>query len=106
MGGTAAIVAAATLQPTPAAIVSLSAPRIFGELDAARTIGSLRVPALFVAARADGQAAEEAALMYRKTKVRGKRLLIVPGGSHGVSLLGSGPPRVRNVVAELIRKHG
>jgi pimeloyl-ACP methyl ester carboxylesterase len=106
MGGTAALVAAATLAPTPASVISLSAPATFGELNALRTVSKLRVPALFVAARGDGGSPADARALHARTHVRGSKLLLVAGGLHGVSLLGSGPPRVRATLAAFIRLHG
>jgi hypothetical protein len=45
--------------------------------------------------------------MYRAAPVRDKRLLVVPGGGHGTSLLefGSDAPRVQAAVRKFIADH-
>src|SRR5690349_8358879 len=89
-GGTAVLVAAANLQPAPKAVISLSAPAVFNQDDAALVVAKLTMPTLFVAAKDDGTFAGEAQLLYDKVPPANRRLTIVPGTSHGLVLVTPG----------------
>lgn len=86
-GGTAVLVAATTLQPPPKAVISLSAPAAFNRDDAGSVVAMLAVPTLFVAAEDDTNFAVDARSMYERTPPTLAALKIVPGSSHGQSLV-------------------
>jgi pimeloyl-ACP methyl ester carboxylesterase len=106
MGGTAVLAAATRIRPPVAGVVSLSAAASFGGVDAEAAMARLRVPVLFVVGADDQPFLEQARVMYRAARARDKRLLVVPGGGHGTSLLefGSDAPRVRAAVLGFVAK--
>ena len=65
------------------------------------------MPVLFVVGADDQHFTEQARLMYRVARVADKRLLVVPGGGHGTSMLefGSDAPRVLAAVRDFIADH-
>jgi pimeloyl-ACP methyl ester carboxylesterase len=67
----------------------------------------LRVPVLFVVAADDRPFTEQARLLYRVARVADKRLLVVPGGGHGTSMLefGEDAPRVLTIVRRFVTDH-
>ena len=97
MGGTAVLSAATRVRPPVAGVVSLSGPSSFGGVDATAAMRRLRVPVLLVVGA-------EARTLYGAARVRDKRLLVVPGGGHGTSLLefGDQAPRVLTAVRKFI----
>jgi pimeloyl-ACP methyl ester carboxylesterase len=107
MGGTAVLSAAARIRPPAAGVVSLSGPASFQGVDAGAAVQRLRVPVLLVAAADDQPFADAAREMYRAAPVRDKRLLVVPGGGHGTSMLefGDDAPRVLAAVRRFIADH-
>jgi pimeloyl-ACP methyl ester carboxylesterase len=104
MGGTAVLSAATRIRPPVAGVVSLSGPSGFGGVDAQAAMARLRVPVLFVVGADDQPFREQARLLYRAARVRDKRLLVVPGGGHGTSLLefGEDAPRLRAAVRRFV----
>jgi dienelactone hydrolase len=86
MGGTASLVTAAERSDV-VAVVSLSGPRRFENLDALPAVKRLRIPILLVAAREDLEFAADARILHRAKRAGGKRLVIVPGYQHGADLL-------------------
>jgi pimeloyl-ACP methyl ester carboxylesterase len=107
MGGTAVLAAATRIRPPVAGVVSLSGPSGFGGVDAQAAMARLRVPVLFVVAADDQHFTEQARVMYRAARVADKRLLVVPGGGHGTSMLefGDDAPRVLATVRGFITDH-
>jgi pimeloyl-ACP methyl ester carboxylesterase len=107
MGGTAVLSAATRIRPPVAGVVSLSGPATFQGVDAGAAVSRLRVPVLLVAAADDHPFVDDARTMYRAAPVRDKRLLVVPGGGHGTSLLefGSDAPKVQAAVRRFIADH-
>jgi pimeloyl-ACP methyl ester carboxylesterase len=107
MGGTAVLSAATRIRPPVAGVVSLSGPASFQGVDAGAAASRLRVPVLLVAAADDQPFADDARAMYRAAPARDKRLLLVPGGGHGTSLLefGSDAPKVQAAVRKFITDH-
>jgi pimeloyl-ACP methyl ester carboxylesterase len=107
MGGTAVLSAATRIRPPVAGVVSLSGPSGFGGVDAEAAIKRLRVPVLFVVGADDQHFTEQARLMYRAARVADKRLLVVPGGGHGTSMLefGADAPQVLAAVRDFIADH-
>jgi pimeloyl-ACP methyl ester carboxylesterase len=104
MGGTAVLSAATRIRPPVAGVVSLSGPSTFGGVDAVAAMRRLRVPLLLVAAAADHPFLEHARELRDAARVRDKRLLVIPGGGHGTSMLefGEDAPRVRAAVQGFI----
>jgi pimeloyl-ACP methyl ester carboxylesterase len=104
MGGTAVLSAATRIRPPVAGVVSLSGPSGFGGVDAQAAMARLRVPVLFVVGADDQPFREQARLLYRAARVRDKRLLVVPGGRHGTSLLefGEDAARLRAAVRRFV----
>jgi pimeloyl-ACP methyl ester carboxylesterase len=107
MGGTAVLSAATRIRPPVAGVVSLSGPASFQGVDAGAAVTRLRVPVLLVAGADDQRFTDDARAMYRAAPVRDKRLLVVPGGGHGTSLLefGSDAPKVQAAVRRFIADH-
>jgi pimeloyl-ACP methyl ester carboxylesterase len=87
MGGTAVLAAATRVRSPVAGVVSLSGPSSFGGVDAVAAMRRLRVPVLLVVGADDQPFAAQAQTLYAAARVRDKRLLVVPGGGHGTSLL-------------------
>jgi pimeloyl-ACP methyl ester carboxylesterase len=107
MGGTAVLSAATRIRPPVAGVVSLSGPSGFGGVDAEGAMARLRVPVLFVVAADDRPFTEQARVLYRAARVADKRLLVVPGGGHGTSMLefGEDAPRVLTIVRRFVTDH-
>lgn len=107
MGGAAVLAAATRISPPVAGVVSLSAPHEYLDADAQAAAGRLRVPVLLVAAEDDRPFADDARAMYRAATVADKRLLILPSGGHGTSLLefGDQAAKVRSAVTGFLRAH-
>jgi pimeloyl-ACP methyl ester carboxylesterase len=104
MGGTAVLSGATRIRPPVAGVVSLSGPSGFGGVDATASMRRLRVPVLLVAAADDHPFLEQARELHDAARVRDKRLLVVPGGGHGTSMLefGEDAPRVLAAVRGFI----
>jgi pimeloyl-ACP methyl ester carboxylesterase len=107
MGGTAVLSAATRIRPPVAGVVSLSGPASFQGVDAAAAVSRLRVPVLLVAAADDHPFVDDARALYRAAPVGDKRLLVIPGGGHGTSLLefGADAPKVAAAVRRFIADH-
>jgi pimeloyl-ACP methyl ester carboxylesterase len=107
MGGTAVLSAATRIRPPVAGVVSLSGASGFGGVLAEAAMARLRVPVLFVVAADDQPFTEQARLMYRAARAADKRLLVVPGGGHGTSLVefGEDAPQVLAAVRRFIAGH-
>jgi pimeloyl-ACP methyl ester carboxylesterase len=107
MGGTAVLSAATRIRPLVAGVVSLSGPSGFGGVDAQGAMARLRVPVLFVVAADDQHFTEQARLLYRAARVADKRLLVVPGGGHGTSMVefGDDAPRVLATLRRFVADH-
>jgi pimeloyl-ACP methyl ester carboxylesterase len=87
MGATAALAATARLRPQADGVVSLSAARAYGPLNAVAAVRTLGVPVLFVGARRDATFVADARRLFRSARVKDKRLLVVGGRDHGTQLL-------------------
>jgi pimeloyl-ACP methyl ester carboxylesterase len=107
MGGTAVLSAATRIRPPVAGVVSLSGPASFQGVDAAAAVSRLRVPVLLVVGADDRPFVDDARALYRAAPVGDKRLLVVPGGGHGTSLLefGTDAPRVQATVRRFVADH-
>jgi pimeloyl-ACP methyl ester carboxylesterase len=107
MGGTAVLAAATRIRPPVAGVVSLSGASSYGGVDAGAAMARLRVPVLFVVGADDQHFTAQARPLHRAARMRDKRLLVIPGGGHGTSLVefGSDAPRVLAAVRRFIADH-
>ena len=107
MGGSAVLAAATRIRPPVAGVVSLSGPSGYGGVESGEAMARLRVPVLFVVGADDRHFTEQARAMYRAARVADKRLLVVPGGGHGTSLVefGSDAPRALGAVRRFVAGH-
>jgi alpha-beta hydrolase superfamily lysophospholipase len=105
MGGSAVLAAASSIKPAVAGVVSVSGPRSFGGADAERAVPRLRVPVLYLVAEDDagGSFAADAQALYDRTASTDKALEILPGFSHGVSLVAF-PGRARDLLEQFLRR--
>jgi alpha-beta hydrolase superfamily lysophospholipase len=108
MGGIATLVAGANVNPPVDGVVSVSAPARFLGMDAVATAPRLRVPVLYLAAEDDDNAgydfSKDAKELYAATAATDKRLVILPGFLHGVSLVGASA-RTRSLVESFLKGH-
>jgi pimeloyl-ACP methyl ester carboxylesterase len=107
MGGTAVLSAATRIRPPVAGVVSLSGPSSFGGVDARAAMRRLRgrgVGVLLDAGADDRPFQAHARTLYAATRVRDKRLLVVPGRVHGTGMLelGDEAPKVLAAVRGFI----
>jgi dienelactone hydrolase len=82
-GGTAALVAAATLTPPVAGVLSLSGPAAYARESALTAVPTLTVPVLYVVAEGDSAFAGDARDLYAATPGTKRKLVVVPGSAHG-----------------------
>jgi pimeloyl-ACP methyl ester carboxylesterase len=88
-GAKASLLAATTLDPPPAALVSLSAERTLQGTDVLPAAAKLAVPVLFVTARDDLLVGDATSQLYKAAgKSPSRRLEVVAGTTHGTDLLG------------------
>src|SRR6266571_2112715 len=81
-GAKASLIAATTLQPPPAAVVSLSAERTLQGTDVLPAAAKLRAPVLFVTARDDSFVGDATRQLYRAaTRSASRRLEVVAGSA-------------------------
>jgi dienelactone hydrolase len=106
IGGRAVIQAAAQSSGTVAAAVSLSAERSVGRLPEILPFARrVRVPSLYIGSREDAYTTfgRETRQFHRVTPARVNRILLVPGGDHGVDLLSDASgPRVRAAIVDFL----
>jgi hypothetical protein len=111
MGATAALVDAANGQKDGsggvAAVISISGPSRFYEMDASLAVKRMRVPVLFIASSEEGSYTRAAKLLYGRATSRSKRMVIVPGRTHGIGLLeeGANAAQIRELVSTFIEEH-
>lgn len=87
MGGTSALVAAASSTPSVAAVAALSAPGTFMGLDGVAAARQLRMPVMFMAAQDNGEFPSDARTMYAACPSAHKQLELLAGSDHGTQLL-------------------
>jgi pimeloyl-ACP methyl ester carboxylesterase len=105
-GGTALLVAASRIRPPVEAVVSLSGPAGFEQLDATEAVHRSTVPVLFVVAREDRSFAADARSMSRAARSQAKGLHILPGYEHGVALVtGKGSTEARTLLVGFLRSY-
>ena len=100
-GATAAIVAAATVTPPVAGVVSVSGPAVFGGEDARAAAARLAVPSLYLAADGDADYRDDARSLYDASRGSARRVVIVGGSRHGIALLGSTDPDATQATAAI-----
>jgi pimeloyl-ACP methyl ester carboxylesterase len=107
-GAKASLVAATTLQPPPAGVVSLSAERILRGTDVLPAVAKLRAPVLFVTARDDSLVGGATGQLYRAaTRSASRRLELVAGAAHGTDLLGGATgAKLQGTLVDFLRSHG
>lgn len=88
MGGTVATVAGATLEPPVDAVVNLSGPLEWGDLDVVASAPDIRVPALFAVAPYDTVVSVRELRAALQRTGGPQRFMVAPAG-HGWQLLGS-----------------
>jgi pimeloyl-ACP methyl ester carboxylesterase len=107
-GAKASLVAATTLQPPPAGVVSLSAERMLRGSDVLPAAAKLRVPVLFVTARDDSLVGDATGQLYKAAaKATSRRLQVVAGSAHGTELLGGAAgAKLQDTIVDFLRSHG
>src|SRR6266702_23786 len=107
-GAKASLIAATTLQPPPAAVVSLSAERTLQGTDVLPAAAKLRAPVLFVTARDDSLVGDATGQLYRAaTRSASRRLEVVAGDAHGTGLLGGATgAKLQATLVGFLRGHG
>ncbi|MEV6104448.1 dienelactone hydrolase family protein [Streptomyces sp. NPDC051940] len=91
-GGTGSLAAAAVIDPPVSAVVSVSGPTTYGDVDALAAAPKLTMPVYLIAGSADGRFAENAKELDKALKsAKGKKLELVDAGEHGNFLLETYP---------------
>lgn len=104
MGGTGVVAAAPTIRPAVSGVVELSAPTLFSSANALAAAKKLKLPALFVAGRDDGDFAAATRALFRAAATKDKQLHIAPSSWHGVDLVSL--PNVRKLVLDFVDRVG
>ncbi len=116
LGGAAVLAAAASQDSALAGVVSVSGPDSaalraysYAVLNPTSAAARVRDPLLFVASKDDPTVpAASTRALYRAATIKDKRLVVVPGSNHGVSIVddsGATGSKVRNLILEFIRVH-
>jgi dienelactone hydrolase len=111
MGATAVLMGAAHSQAGGSggvgAVISISGPSRFYGMDASLAVKRMRVPVLFIASSEEGSYTRAARLLYGRAGSRSKRMVIVPGRTHGIGLLeeGANAAQIRELVTTFIEEH-
>ncbi|WP_028805646.1 alpha/beta hydrolase family protein [Streptomyces sp. 142MFCol3.1] len=105
-GGTASLVAASRIRPAVTAVVSLSGPGVYGDMDATKAVPELTMPVYLLAASGDGRFADDARTLHKLAKKsHGEKLEMVAGAAHGSDILLQ-QPSVWDEVKNFIKNHG
>jgi pimeloyl-ACP methyl ester carboxylesterase len=113
-GGTAVLVSAARIEPPVESVLTLSAERDLGEvqagnltLNAGRAVRELRSPVLFVVARDDFYVSVSSSRRMYEDAASWARLVVLPGEyGHGLEMLeGSWSSRVGRLVLDFLEEH-
>ena len=116
LGGSAVLTAAASARPPVAGVVSISGPDsaylrgggfFYATLDPTAAASRVRSALLFFASKGDRYVpAKWTGNLYKAAAVEDKRLVVVPGSSHGVSIVsGASGAKWRSLILEFIRDH-
>jgi hypothetical protein len=105
MGGTISLDAAPQVSPAPAAVLSLSGPRYYQQIDVLPAVKRLQSPVFFAAAVHDAPFGPDAKTLYRAaTHAKARDLVLAPAGTqHGVDLLDGG--RVQQAMEAFLAKY-
>jgi alpha-beta hydrolase superfamily lysophospholipase len=105
MGGTLALVGAAELYPgLVTGAISLGAVGSWVQDDAVAALGASQLPVLLTVAAHDAlDLAPVARQLYKASKSRDKRLLVIPGRAHGIETLTS--VKLRNAMYAFLQRH-
>lgn len=89
MGGSISLATAVKMTPAPVAVISLSGPRVFQDLDVLGPVRRLRAPVLFAASILDTPFGPDAVRLYHAATRSAARRLVLDraSGLHGVDLL-------------------
>lgn len=96
-GGTASLVAASVVRPEVEGVASLSGEADYADMDAMKSVQTLTLPVLFMAAENDhfgSGSPNDAKTMFAACPSPNKRLVMLPGTEHGEELL-AGPAKAR-----------
>jgi pimeloyl-ACP methyl ester carboxylesterase len=118
VGGVAVVTAAASARPAVAGVVSISGADTsflqqggfpYAVLDPSAAAARLTSAALFVASRDDTVLpVASTQKLYREAAATDKRIVVVPGFSHGISIVddsGRTGSKVRGLILKFIREH-
>jgi pimeloyl-ACP methyl ester carboxylesterase len=108
IGGAVVIDAAVHLRPAPNAVVSLSAVPEVTSYPFPRDAQRLQSPVFQIGGTQDPvtQESKDTRALYRASPSSGKRLLLVPGVTHGVDFIGAGAGnRIRQAIAAFLRPY-
>jgi pimeloyl-ACP methyl ester carboxylesterase len=113
VGGVAVVTAGASARPAVDGVVSISGADTgflrrggypYAVLDPSAAAARLRSAVLFISSKDDAVLpVASTRKLYRAAAATDKRLVVVPGSSHGVSIVDD--PEVRNLILEFIRDH-
>jgi pimeloyl-ACP methyl ester carboxylesterase len=113
-GGIVVLAAASKVKPAPAGIIGLSAAGdpggvttgpTKGELDGKAAVAALRLPLLFIVAKADPYAYAPTRTLFRAAGSTVKQLLVVPGSGHGFFDDDPAGAKVRARILGFIKTH-
>ncbi|MFC7217202.1 alpha/beta hydrolase family protein [Streptomyces polyrhachis] len=106
-GGTGSLAAAAVIEPPVSAVVSLSGPAEFGDLDALAAVARLTMPVYLVVGRNDSRFFEDAEKLKKAaTHSRDLKYEVIEGAEHGNSLLDEYPKTWESVRAFIKKSAG
>jgi pimeloyl-ACP methyl ester carboxylesterase len=108
IGGAVVIDAAIHLHPAPAAVVCLSAVPEVTSYPFPSDARRLQSPVFQIGGTEDPvtQEGKDTRALYRASRSPGKRLLLVPGVTHGVDFIGAGGgTRIRRAILAFIQTH-
>ena len=107
LGGASSVVAATVVDPPVAAVVSVSAPLVFGRSRAQEAAPLVKVPVLYVAQADDGLFGDAARqLAEASTASTDARVLVTPGSTHGSPIVEpGGDEQLRAAVADFLADH-
>jgi pimeloyl-ACP methyl ester carboxylesterase len=104
MGATAALVAAPAVGRALAAVVDLSGPAQYVQLDAIPAVRRLAAPGLFAVGRFDAGFVADTRALRAASRNAASRLVIRETGAHGTALLED--PAFTRLVLDFVRRHG
>jgi dienelactone hydrolase len=104
-GGTTSLVAAAAMHPPPA-VVAVSTPATFLNMNAAKAVYRTSFPLLLVATKDDVSVLPDQHILYRSARTDDKQSLLLPGGDHGIQILaGTNAARAKAAILSFAKAH-